>query len=378
MYLPLNVGSKSEQISQTSQEVPLRVFTKLCRAFYTSRNTFQRLMKVPRAHNVSTPGLLPTLSPNIGTRQQTRTMAATRRTLRSSASVHLSRISQSKVTPQDAQQVLAAAFTADDYIDCIRDLVGWNIDPQAYIDGLDQVSSGLFMLVNSTLTTVPHQTIDALTPGSEFYGRCLQALGETCGVYGILPSSHLMPQGLTLVTSGMKGRPFASGGFADIWKARNDNGQIFAIKHFRTYEVDDLRHVKKVLRVCHSVGQYFSLESLSQKYCRKVAIGRRIRHENILSIEGAAPDLFEFCMVSKWMDNGNMLKYVRTYTQVDRASLVSSFASFAVVYLSILIADAQLLGITRGLHHLHSGGIIHGDLKGVSKAFDYLCHRHKC
>jgi len=56
----------------------------------------------------------------------------------------------------------------------------------------------------------------------------------------------------------------------------------------------------------------------------------------------------------------NMLDYVRTRL----------FHCFAVVLRSTLalIAD-QLIGIARGLHHLHSDELIHGDLKGVSKAF---------
>ena len=177
---------------------------------------------------------------------------ATLRTPRRSASVHLSLISQKKVSPQDAQEVLAAAFSAHDYIDCIRNLTGWQIDPQEYIDGLDQVCSRLSMLVGIMLTAVPHQMINTLEPGSEVYYRCLRALRKTCGIYGILPASFRMPQGLTLVTTGKMKRPFASGGFSDVWKARNDDGQIFAIKHLRTYETDDLTHVKKVPCVCYT------------------------------------------------------------------------------------------------------------------------------
>ncbi|KAF9641962.1 kinase-like protein, partial [Thelephora ganbajun] len=156
-------------------------------------------------------------------------------------------------------------------------------------------------------------------------------LRKTCGIYGLLPSSYIAPPGLTLVTTANMKRPFASGGFSDVWRARGSGGQNFAIKHLRTYEVDDLQHIGK-------------------KYCKEVMICRWMRHENVLNIEGVAPELFDFCMVSKWMDNGNMLQYMRTREKVDCRSL--------------------LLGITRGLHHLHSHEVIHGDLKGLNILID--------
>ena len=148
--------------------------------------------------------------------------------------------------------MLAAAFSAHDYIDCIKNLAGWNIDPQAYVDGLDQVCPRLPVPVGVMLTAVSHQIINTLEHGSEVYYRCLRALRKACGIYGILPASFSMSQGLTLVTTGKMKRPFASGGFSDVWKARGDDGQIFAVKHLRTYETDDLTHTKKVLRVYHT------------------------------------------------------------------------------------------------------------------------------
>jgi len=237
-----------------------------------------------------------------------------------SASVHLSRISERTVSPQEAQQVLTAAFTAPDYIECIKNLTVWEINPQAYIDGLDQVCSRPLVLITSTLTTAPHQIIDTLAPGSEIYKCSLRALIKVCGIYGILPSSHLVPPGLTLTTK----RPFASGGFSDVWKARNDSGQVFSVKKLRTYEAVDLGQVKKVLRVFHSACQYFSLEPCHQKYYKDVVTCRRVRHENVLSVEGIAPGLFELCIVLKWMNNGNMLHYMRAQGQADRMSLVNA------------------------------------------------------
>ncbi|KAF9651816.1 kinase-like protein [Thelephora ganbajun] len=231
-----------------------------------------------------------------------------------STSDYLSLISENEVSCRDAQRVLTAVFAAHDYIDRLRDLPGWSIDPQAYINGLDRVGSRLTTLVSN-----------------EFYHRFPRALRKTCGIYGFLPSSHIMPPGLTLVTTTNMKRSFASGGFSDVRRARGNGGQIFAIKHLRTYEVDDLQYVGK-------------------KYCKEVMICRWIRHENVLNIEGVAPELFDFCMVSKWMDNRNTLQYVRTREKVDRRGL--------------------LLGITRGLHHLHLHEVIHGDLKGPNILID--------
>jgi hypothetical protein len=164
-----------------------------------------------------------------------------------SASDNLSLISENKVSPQDAQQVLHAAFTAEDYVHCVKNLNERNIDPQAYIDSLDRVRSRPPILMKNTSTAIPYQIIDELPPGSGIYHRCLRALRKACGIYGILPSSHLMSEGLTLVVTGdHKNRPSASGGFSDVWKARDDAGHIFAIKKFRTYEFDEDDYLKKV------------------------------------------------------------------------------------------------------------------------------------
>jgi hypothetical protein len=93
-----------------------------------------------------------------------------------SASRYLFLISENKVSPQDAQQVLNAAFTAKDYVHCVKNLNERNIDPQAYIDGLDRVRSRPPILMKNTSTTIPYQIIDELPPGSEIYHRCLRAL----------------------------------------------------------------------------------------------------------------------------------------------------------------------------------------------------------
>jgi len=57
-----------------------------------------------------------------------------------------------------------------------------------------------------------------------------------------------------------------------------------------------------------------------------------MNHPNVLRIEGVAPDLFACCMVSRWMENGNVLEYLNQYQgHIDRLELVSSHQSTAHV-----------------------------------------------
>ena len=48
----------------------------------------------------------------------------------------------------------------------------------------------------------------------------------------------------------------------------------------------------------------------------------RAKHPNILSIEGVDPKLFELCMISRWMDGGDVLRYLKNYPGTDRLELV--------------------------------------------------------
>jgi len=59
-----------------------------------------------------------------------------------SASVSLMKVANLG-TSQDINQVLTAAFEAEDYLDCINNLRERNIDPLSYINSLDRVSSCL-------------------------------------------------------------------------------------------------------------------------------------------------------------------------------------------------------------------------------------------
>ena len=91
----------------------------------------------------------------------------------------------------------------------------------------------------------------------------------------------------------------------------------------------------------------------------------RMKHLNVLSIEGVAPELFEFCMVSRWMENGRISDYVKKYVGVNRLELVGLRGDLMIRRFESVLMESQLIGVTRGLSYLHGNGVIHGDLKSV-------------
>lgn len=57
-----------------------------------------------------------------------------------SASIALMKVANWDGTSHDIEQVLVAAFDAEDYLDCVKNLQEQSIDPTSYINNLDQVS----------------------------------------------------------------------------------------------------------------------------------------------------------------------------------------------------------------------------------------------
>ncbi|KAF9789408.1 kinase-like domain-containing protein [Thelephora terrestris] len=207
----------------------------------------------------------------------------------------------------DIHQALIAGFEAEDYLTCIKGLEERGIEPVSYINNLDKV-------------------INSLPSDSDFRQQCLRALRKTCGLHGILPDSYT----ITYALNKTGGRAIANGSFADVWKVTNGNDEVFAVKVLRVTEQE--------------------LEQIKKTYCKEVVVFKRVDHQNVLSIEGVAPTLFEFCMVSRWMEHGNMSDYLNEHPGANRLEL--------------------LIGVAHGLNYLHCNQVVHGDLKSSNVLID--------
>ena len=88
---------------------------------------------------------------------------------------------------------------------------------------------------------------------------------------------------------------------------------------------------------------------------------KRISHPNIVPFLGVSESPAPLSMVSEWMPNGNVRAYVINNPEASRLQLVSPPEGRT----KTALIKIQLLDISRGLSHLHSLDIVHGDLKGV-------------
>ena len=84
------------------------------------------------------------------------------------------------------------------------------------------------------------QVVSSPTVNRSLKNRCFGVLRKVSFSHGILPKSY-HPDGVTLIDT----IPYASGGFADIWKGQRDGYQV-CVKAFRTQTATNLEKLKRV------------------------------------------------------------------------------------------------------------------------------------
>ncbi|KAF9654244.1 kinase-like protein [Thelephora ganbajun] len=152
--------------------------------------------------------------------------------------------------------------------------------------------------------------------------RCFRGLVKVCGEYGILPNSYIIQES---DIEKLGESPVSSGGFSDVWPGMHEGEKSVAIKIIRYYESDDVQTIKK-------------------DFCREVITWKRLSHPNVLELIGVMMNDKEYVMVSPWMENRNIVDYLRKSLQTNPLKLLEDAAC--------------------GLQYLHGVDLAHGDLKG--------------
>jgi len=160
-------------------------------------------------------------------------------------------------------------------------------------------------------------------PDNLLHRNCERTLRRLCGRAGLLPNSTSLSESDIERKSTV---PSCGGGFADVYEGVY-LGNAVALKALRVYGKDNIRKVQK-------------------SFCKEAVFWRRLVHPNIVSFLGVVnSESLPLCMVSIWMQNGNMAKFLERNPRSNR--------------LELLIDAAQ------GLLYLHRLGIVHGDVKSV-------------
>ncbi|KAJ8083204.1 Rho guanine nucleotide exchange factor [Marasmius tenuissimus] len=129
--------------------------------------------------------------------------------------------------------------------------------------------------------------------------------------------------------------PVAAGGFGDVWKGvigqPESEEQLVCLKVSKVYMKSDL-------------------DALFKGYLHEALVWRHLKHRNVLPFLGIyySKDDGQFCLISPWMDNGNLLQYLKATRRADVDHLV-------------LVYD-----VAAGLAYLHGEKVVHGDLKGLN------------
>ncbi|KAF7362739.1 Protein kinase domain-containing protein [Mycena venus] len=134
--------------------------------------------------------------------------------------------------------------------------------------------------------------------------------------------SGLHPRCFVLTGLRTNGRQVAGGGFGDIWKGAV-GGQTVCVKIMRIFQADQV-------------------QTLLKEFSREALIWRQLCHPNVLPFFGLYYLENRLCLVSPWMENGNIMEFLR-------------FNPPHPVRLSVL-----------GLEYLHKSKMVHGDLKGIN------------
>ena len=146
--------------------------------------------------------------------------------------------------------------------------------------------------------------------------RCLRGLVRICGEYGVLPNSYIIPQSKI---QKLGDSPISLGGFSRVWAGMYEEDQSVAIKVIRRRESDDVRKIEKV----RYFDPHLSIQpDHSQNFCREVIVWKRLSHPNILELIGVTMGDGEYTMVSPWMENGNIVEFLRENPEANPLKLV--------------------------------------------------------
>ncbi|SJK99362.1 uncharacterized protein ARMOST_02657 [Armillaria ostoyae] len=174
--------------------------------------------------------------------------------------------------------------------------------------------------------------------GQDYWRKCCtKRMLALVKKHGILPTSFSCLDARSEGSTAVWG-----GGFADIWKGRMGD-TLICIKVLRIFIDNGIKERARVIK----------------NFCREALVWRNLKHPNVLPFLGVSTKLFvpSFCLISPWMENGNIMSFLAANPGHDRLVSIKEVAS--------------------GMAYLHSldPPIVHADIRGANILVtdDYRC-----
>ena len=109
-----------------------------------------------------------------------------------------------------------------------------------------------------------------------------------------------------------------SGGTADVWRVTDDRKRLYAGKVFRVNYGEDY----KIKVSFPPVGRTLPAHVGRKRFYKEVTVWKRLNHPNLVFTLGVSPDIADFCAVSPWMPDGDLLQYLAKYPGANRVAIV--------------------------------------------------------
>jgi len=139
--------------------------------------------------------------------------------------------------------------------------------------------------------------------------------------------SGLYPRAFTLSGISRGDEPVASGSFGEIWQG-NFHGQPVCLKIARVYQ-NQTSSRERLVQVHLVLATNLSIRWLMtpQAFSREAILWGHISHPNLLPFYGIYhldDDHGRICLVSPWMEHGNVHEYLEKHPDASRHLLVST------------------------------------------------------
>ncbi|KAF9257175.1 kinase-like protein [Marasmius fiardii PR-910] len=192
------------------------------------------------------------------------------------------------------------------------------------------------------LADIVHKEIQTKAASDTDYCKdCTQYLEQLFKIHRILPASLLVD---VVVRPEDKLQPVGGGGFSDIYTAVHGS-QAVCLKVLRVFSIDDISRRD---------------ETIYNLY-KETLLWTQLNHPNVLPFLGWSKGLssvYPICMVSPWMENGDVVKFLKKNPDHDRLVAIREIAS--------------------GMSYLHSRHVVHGDIRPLKQVNILVNENGRC